>query len=188
MVVGIPNSGKSTLINMLAGRASAKTADKPGVTRSKQWIKLEGGIDLLDTPGVLWPKFENEQVALNLAFTGAIKDEITNTEEISELLLRWILTNYTGYLAARYKIAESDFRLIIERLIDCEGNADCTGKIDYPSHADAAQHSYILLEAVARKRGFLISGGEANLNRAAAVVLDEFRSAKIGRITIEKPM
>jgi len=160
MVIGIPNSGKSTLINMLAGRASAKTEDKPGVTRSKQWIRLSDGIDLLDTPGVLWPKFENDETAENLAFTGAIKDSIMDSEEIAERLLHRILPFYPEHLATRYGI-EGDF--------------------------SAGETGFTLLNAVAKKRGFLLKGGDKDLNRAASAVLDEFRAAKIGRISLERP-
>jgi len=157
LVAGIPNSGKSTLINKLAGRASAKTADKPGVTKAKQWIKIDNGVDLLDTPGILWPKFENREVALNLAYTGAIKDAVTDIEEISEALLRRILECYPECLAARYKISVSEL-----------------------SHNS-------ILGIVAKKRGFLLAGGEVDLHRAASIVLDEFRAARIGRISLERP-
>ena len=164
MIAGIPNSGKSTLINMLAGRSSAKTGDIPGVTKSKQWVRLDGGIDLLDTPGILWPKFEDEKTALNLSFTGAIKDSITDTTEIAEKLLRQILLSYPGCLITRYKISlqETD---------------------EYSNEI----REYMLLDAVARKRGFLLPGGEVDLNRASTIVLDEFRAAKIGRISLEEP-
>ena len=157
MVVGIPNSGKSTLINQLAGRASTKTADRPGVTRSKQWVRIGGGIDLLDTPGILWPKFENQQVALNLAFTGAIKDAITDVVEVADTLLQWINENYPDCLANRYKLSD-----------------------------DILLHGS-LLGAVAKRRSFLLPGGEVDMNRAATIVLDEFRAAKIGRISLESP-
>ena len=160
MIVGVPNSGKSSLINRLAGKATAKTGDRPGVTRAKQWVRLDGGIDLLDTPGILWPKFENETVALNLAFTGAIKDEITDTTEIAEKLLRVLLATYPQLVEKRYGIQQTALPDVLD---------------------------FSLLKAVGKKRGFLISGGEIDYSRAAAVILDEFRAAKIGRISLEKP-
>jgi ribosome biogenesis GTPase A len=158
MVVGIPNSGKSSFINCLAGSASARTADKPGVTRGKQWIRVDGVIDLLDMPGVLQPKFENKEQARHLAFTGAIKDTITDPVEISIMLLEELAVAYPGMIAARYKIP----------LDECENGLE-------------------MLELCARSRGCLMSGGIPDINRMASVMLDEFRGGKIGRITLEVP-
>ena len=159
MIAGIPNVGKSSLINRLSGRAAAKTGDKPGVTRGKQWIRLKNGIELLDTPGILWPKFEDRQVGINLAFIGSIRDEIMEVEELVCLLLDFLLENYADMLKARYKL---------------EG--------------DISQMSgYELLEYIGRRRGFVISGGEIDTYRGANVILDEFRAAKIGKITLELP-
>ena len=157
MVVGIPNCGKSTLINKLAKNNIAKTGDRPGVTKSKQWIKTFLDIELLDTPGVLWPKFEDEAIALNLAFTGAIKDEVMDTEELAYRLVQRLQEYYPENLKERYKIEE-----IFEDPLET-------------------------LNAIARKRGCLIRGGEIDYNRISVILLDEFRGGKIGKITLERP-
>lgn len=158
MMVGIPNVGKSSLINRLAGKASTKTGDRPGVTRGKQWIRLRGDMELLDTPGILPPKFENQHLAENLAYTGAIKDEVVNTELLSYSLLAYLRDNYPNELCTRYKLSD---------IKEKEGHE--------------------ILEMIARKRGFVISGGEVDTERAANMVLDELRSAKIGKLTLEIP-
>jgi len=158
MVVGIPNVGKSSFINKVTGRATAATGDRPGVTRNKQWIRINEEIELLDTPGILWPKFDDQQVALNLAFTGAIKDEILDTTEIAARLLVRLSQTYPENLKTRFKLET------------VEGKDGVT-----------------LLEEAGRKRGCIISGGEIDYNRIAAIVLDEFRGGKIGRITLERP-
>ncbi len=158
MIVGIPNVGKSSLINKLAGSKRAKVEDRPGVTRTKQWVKLDNNTELLDMPGVLWPKFEDQDVAVRLAFTGAISDDILDIETLAMKLLSYLSENYPDSLKERYKIELSD---------------DDTG--------------LILLEKVGRKRGMMMSGGEINTERAAITVLDEFRSGKLGRITLEVP-
>ena len=160
MIVGIPNVGKSSLINRLAGGKKAKVENRPGVTLNKQWVPTEIGLDLLDTPGVLWPKFEDETVGFNLAATGAIKDAILDTEEIAMLLSYKLLRLSGKEFAARYKL---DFEKALE--------------LD----------SYDLFRLVGKKRGFLISGGDINHARTAEMLLEEFRSAKIGRITLELP-
>lgn len=159
MIVGIPNVGKSSFINTLAGSGRAKVEDRPGVTRSKQWISVANGLLLLDTPGVLWPKFEDKQVALNLAYTGAIRDDITDVEAVAAQLLLYLTKIAPDELRARYKMAWTE---------------------------DMAGHE--LLEQLGRKRGFLISGGEINTERAARILLDEFRGAVIGKITLELPV
>lgn len=156
MVVGIPNVGKSTFINSYAGKACAKTGNKPGVTKGKQWVRLNKTLELLDTPGILWPKFEDQEVGKRLAFIGSIKDEILNLEELSLELLDYIRTNYPGLLNTRYGIEE-------------EGTP------------------VSLLEAVADKRKCLIRGQEIDYAKAAGIVMEEFRSGKIGRITLEFP-
>lgn len=156
MVVGIPNVGKSTFINKMAKNNIAKTGDRPGVTKSKQWIKTPLGIEMLDTPGVLWPKFEDERTALNLAFTGAIKDEIMDTEELSYRLVERLQKHYSDELMARYKIER-----VFEDPLDT-------------------------LDAIARKRGCLMSGGHIDYNRIAVILLDEFRGGKIGNISLER--
>ncbi len=158
MMVGIPNVGKSSLINRLIGKASTKTGDRPGVTRGKQWLRIKGGAELLDTPGILPPKFDDQSVALRLAYTGAIKDEIINTELLAYSLCDYLRDNYPSELCARYKLDSVD---------GLEG--------------------YEILENIGKKRGFVISGGETDTERAANMLLDELRSAKIGNITLEVP-
>lgn len=165
MIVGVPNVGKSTFINKVARRKSAKASDKPGVTRGKQWVAVDAGLDLLDTPGILWPKFEDPQTGLHLAFTGAVKDEIMDTETLACHLLEELAAAYPAALTERYKIA------VPERSEEEEGLA----------------YGYALLEQAARKRGFLISGGEPDTERMGKVLLDEFRASKLGRFTLEKP-
>jgi len=157
MVVGIPNVGKSTFINKLGKHNIAKTGDRPGVTKSKQWIKTDIGIELLDTPGVLWPRFEDNKTALNLAFTGAIKDEIMDIEELALKLVERLQISYAAKLKERYKIAE-----VFENPVDT-------------------------LDAIGKRRGTLISGGQIDYNRIAVILLDEFRGGKMGNISLERP-
>lgn len=158
MVVGVPNVGKSTFINKVAKRKSAKASDRPGVTRGKQWVSVDSGLELLDTPGILWPKFEDETTGLHLAFTGAVKDEITDMEALACALLELLRDRYPKVLRERYKLAELD-----------------------------GLQGWELLEQGARKREMLISGGEADTERMAKVLLDEFRGGKLGRFTLEVP-
>ena len=158
MVLGIPNVGKSSFINRLAGRRAAQTSDRPGVTRGKQWISLPNNIQLLDTPGILWPKFESEQVGLALAWTGAINDNILDVELVASRLLERLRELYPAAVEERYKF---------------------TPEPGIPG--------YELLEQAGRKRGFLVSGGEVDTERMARVLLDEFRAGKLGRITLERP-
>ncbi|MCQ2465700.1 MAG: ribosome biogenesis GTPase YlqF [Oscillospiraceae bacterium] len=157
MIVGIPNVGKSSFINRMSGSRKAKVEDRPGVTRTKQWVKLGDRIEMLDMPGVLWPKFEDQGVARRLAFTGAIKDDIVDIETLAMLLLEYLAENYPAALKERYKM-------------------DVSG-----------QPGKDLLELLGRKRGMLISGGEVNTERAAIMLLDEFRAGKIGSISLEMP-
>jgi ribosome biogenesis GTPase A len=157
MIVGIPNVGKSSLINKIANKACTVTGDRPGVTKSKQWIRLNKDIILLDTPGILWPKFEDQEVGLNLAYTGAIKDEVFDTAEVSIQLLDKLKVLYPQELQARYKL----------------------DSIDYPG--------YELLEIIGRKRGCLVSGGNIDLYRTSDILLDELRSGKIANISLESP-
>ena len=154
MVVGIPNVGKSTFINTFAGRACAKTGNKPGVTKGKQWIRLNKGVELLDTPGILWPKFEDQQVGIRLACVGSIKDDILNMEELALWLIDYLRENYKGILAERYQITE-------------EGT------------------SVEVLEAIARARGCLKKQEELDYAKASLILFDDFRSGKMGRITLE---
>ena len=158
MVLGVPNVGKSSFINRLAGRKAAETSNRPGVTRGKQWISLKGGLLLLDTPGILWPKFESPEVGYSLAWTGAINDNILDVELVASKLLERLRELYPGAVEARYKFTP-----------------------------DPEAPGYELLEAAARKRGFLISGGEVNTERMAHVLLDEYREGKLGRMTLERP-
>lgn len=160
MIVGIPNVGKSSFINRMAGSRRTKVEDRPGVTRGRQWVNLENGIDLLDMPGVLWPKFEDKRVGEYLAFTGAVKDNVVDIELLSMRLLELLNGRYHRLLCDRYKLTDEE-----------------TAEIE----------AYDLLKLVARKRGMLQPGGEANTERAAIAVLDEFRSGKIGKITLETP-
>lgn len=156
MVVGIPNVGKSTFINSYAGRACAKTGNKPGVTKGNQWIRLNKNLELLDTPGILWPKFEDQEVGLKLAFIGSIKDDILNVEELALELIRFLQKHYRGCLNSRYQIEE------------------------------AGEPVEILTE-IARVRACLIKGGELDLVKASNLFMDDYRSGKLGRITLEFP-
>ena len=160
MVVGIPNVGKSSFINRVAGGKRTKVEDRPGVTRGKQWVTLEKGIDLLDMPGVLWPKFDDKTVGEHLAFTGAIKDDILDTELLAMRLADLLNREWHSLLCERYKLTD-------EETADIE--------------------PYDLLSLIGVKRGMKVSGGEVNTERAAAMLLDEFRGGKIGRITLEMP-
>lgn len=158
MILGIPNVGKSSLINRLAGSKRTKVEDRPGVTRTKQWVKLKDNTELLDMPGVLWPKFEDQSAAIRLAFTGAISDDILDIETLAMKLLSYLAEKYPKSLIDRYKI-------------------------EFDENDDGLS----LLEKVGKKRGMVISGGEINIERAAITVLDEFRSGKLGCITLEMP-
>ena len=160
MIVGIPNVGKSSFINRVAGGKRAKVEDRPGVTRGKQWVTLEKGIDLLDMPGVLWPKFDDKTVGEHLAFTGAIKDDILDTELLAMRLADLLNREYHSLLCERYRLTD-------EETADIE--------------------PYDLLSLIGAKRGMKISGGEVDTERAAAMLLDEFRGGKIGRMTLEMP-
>ena len=158
MVCGVPNVGKSSFINKLSGKKSAITGDRPGVTKGKQWIRLPNNFELLDTPGILWPKFDDEEIGLRLAFTGAIKDEIMDVELLACKLLEFLSQNYPDCLTQRYKMSEFQ---------------DLT--------------PYELLELLGKKRGFVRSGGVVDTERSANILLDEFRSARLGNITLERP-
>lgn len=161
MVIGIPNVGKSSFINRLAGTKKAKVEDRPGVTLTKQWVPTSIGLDLLDMPGVLWPKFEDQTVGENLALTGAIKDLILDIEHIAIILCRRLRKLYPRLLSERYKL---------------DGESSFAGLEDWE-----------LFELIGRKRGYLIPGGDINYERTAVMLLDEFRGGKIGQITLERP-
>ncbi len=156
MIVGVPNVGKSSLINKLTGKKSAKTGDRPGVTRGKQWLTLTNGMQLLDTPGILWPKFEDPDVGLNLAFCGSIRDEILDVETLCLELIKVLLQDYSSLLEARYKVEE------------------------------ISEDGLEAMEQIALKRGFIFPGKRIDYERTAKTVLDEFRGGKIGRITLER--
>ena len=156
MIVGVPNVGKSSLINRMTGKKSAKTGDRPGVTKGKQWLGLENGMQLLDTPGILWPKFEDPQVGLNLAFCGSIKDEILDTASLALELIKVLQRDYPQLLRERYKLDELD------------------------------EDALVNMEVIAAKRGFILPGKRIDYERCARTLLDEFRSGKIGNITLEK--
>lgn len=161
MVVGIPNVGKSSLINKLCGTKKTKVENRPGVTLDKQWVSTNIGIQLLDMPGVLWPKFDEQFVGENLAITGAIKDDVLDIEAIATVLCGRLRRSYPSLLTERYKIAS------------------------LPSYEE--MDDYDLLGLIGRKRGFLVSGGEVNIERTANMIIDEFRAAKIGRISLDTP-
>ncbi len=160
MVLGIPNVGKSTLINKLSGSKKAKVENRPGVTRDKQWVSTGIGVDLLDMPGILWPKFEDKTVGENLALTGAVKDDILDIESLAMVLCNRMKTLYPETLASRYKLGDSA--------------------------ALADMSDYELLCLIGKKRGFLISGGEINTERTADMLLDELRGSRLGRITLDR--
>lgn len=156
MIVGIPNVGKSTFINSFAGKACTKTGNKPGVTKGKQWIRLNKNVELLDTPGILWPKFEDQSVGLKLAFIGSIKDEILNITEMSLEMISFLTKYYKGTLKNRYEIEET-------------------------------QDSLEILNKIAEKRSCRLKGGELDIDKAAGLLMDDFRSGKLGKITLEFP-
>ena len=166
MIMGIPNVGKSSFINRLCNKKTTVVGNRPGVTKQKQWVRISNNIELLDTPGVLWPKFEDEKVALNLSYTGSIKDEVLQTIEIAFKLLNYLYYNYKSNLAERYKITESDFEEI-----KCE---------------DENEEIYNLMKVIGKKRGAVVSGGEVDDEKTANIILTDFRSGKLGRITLEK--
>ena len=156
MVAGIPNVGKSTFINSFAGKACTKTGNKPGVTKGAQWVRLNKQVELLDTPGILWPKFEDQEVGIKLAMIGSIKEEILNTEELSLELLKLLKSRYSGTINERYDVDEA------------------LGEVE-------------LLGEIAKRRGCLMKGGEPDLTKAVAILLEDFRSGKLGKITLELP-
>ena len=158
MILGIPNVGKSTFINKVSGRKTAKAEDRPGVTRSKQWIAVDRSLELLDTPGMLWPKFDDPAVGMRLACTGAVRDEIVDLEELASHLMAYLGGQYPGALLQRYKV-----------------------------EAEPEDAGFTLLEKAGRKRGFLVRGGGVDTERMARILLDEFRGGRLGRFTLELP-
>ena len=168
MILGIPNVGKSSFINRISKRSTAGVGNKPGVTKQKQWIRINEKIELMDTPGVLWPKFESNEVALNLAFTGTIKEEILDRVEIAYQLVKYLLNNYRKNLCERYKITEEYVEEILNK--------------DRPEN----ENIYEIMLEIGRKRNCLISGGNIDEEKTARLILDEFKNGVIGKITLEK--
>jgi len=158
MVLGIPNVGKSTFINKVAKRKTAKAEDRPGVTRTKQWVPVDNTLELLDTPGILWPKFDDTKVGMHLAFTGAIKDDVMDLEELASCLMEYLGKHYADIVTERYKIT-----------------------------IEEEDSGYDLLTKAGRKRGFLMRGAEVDTERMSRILLDEFRGGKLGRFTLETP-
>lgn len=168
MILGIPNVGKSSFINRISKRSTAGVGNKPGVTKQKQWIRINEKVELLDTPGVLWPKFESEEVGLHLSFTGSIKEEVLEKVEIAYYLINFLIENYRKNLCERYNLEEEYIKNILEQ--------------EQPENANIYE---IMLE-IGKKRGCIISGGRVDEEKTAKIILDEFKNGKLGRITIEK--
>ena len=164
MIVGIPNVGKSSFINRISKKTTMVVGNRPGVTKQKQWIRIGSQIELLDTPGVLWPKFESEEVGLNLAYTGSIKDEVIDKVEVAYYLLKFLDKNYSKNLYEKYKISQEEISNI----------------------TDNPQYTLELMNLIGRKRGALVSGGNVDEEKVANIILDDFRKGKIGNITLEK--
>ena len=165
MILGIPNVGKSSFINRIAKKNSTEVGNRPGVTKAKQWIRIGKNQELLDTPGVLWPKFQNNEIALNLAFTGTIKDDILERTEIAYELLKLLYTKYKGNLQERYKITNEELEEIENKM----------------------NPIYELMQMIARKRGAIVSGGNTDDEKVSRIILDDFRNCKIGKISLEEP-
>ena len=165
MILGIPNVGKSSFINRISKKTSMEVGNRPGVTKAKQWIRISKNQELLDTPGVLWPKFQNNEIALNLAFTGTIKDDILERVEVAYELLKVLHKDYKKNLQERYKISDDEMKEI-------------------ETHTN---YIYELMQVIGRKRGALVSGGNTDDEKVARIVLDDFRNCKIGKISLEKP-
>ena len=168
MIVGIPNAGKSSLINKLANKNSLEVGNRPGVTKQKKWIRIDDNIELLDTPGVLWPKFQNETIALNLAYTGAIKDDVLDKEEIAFNFIKYLIKNNRECLKVRYSLSD-------EKIDEILSNS--------PEENYAI---YDIMTEIGRKRGALVSGGNVDMVKTADIILDDFRTGKLGKITLEK--
>jgi len=168
MILGIPNVGKSSFINRVAKKNSLQVGNKPGVTKKKQWIRVANNIELLDTPGVLWPKFESEEVGLNLAYTGTIKDDVLEKVEVAFNLLKFLLKNYRDNITNRYGISEEKIEDILNQ--------------DYEEN----ENIYEIMQIIARKRGAIVSGGNVDDEKIANILIEDYRSGKLGRISIEK--
>ena len=168
MILGIPNVGKSSFINRVSKTNRLEVGNKPGVTKKKQWIRINEKIELLDTPGVLWPKIDNEKVALNLAYTGSIKDEILPQTEIAYQLLKYLLENYKGNISERYKLSTDYIDKVLNQ--------------NQPENFNI----YEIMQEIGKKRGAIVSGGQVDDEKVARIILDDFRSGKLGKITLEK--
>lgn len=168
MIIGIPNVGKSSFINRIVKKSSAEVGNRPGVTKQKQWIHVNDEIELMDTPGVLWPKFESEEVALNLAFTGTIKDDILERTEIAYCLTQFLLKNYKNNLLERYSLNEE----LVNEILSQEQEEN--------------QNIYEIMQLIGKKRGAIISGGNIDDEKTSKIILEDFRSGKLGKITLEK--
>lgn len=168
IVLGIPNVGKSSFINRIAKRMAAGVGNKPGVTKQKQWIRINEKIELLDTPGVLWPKFENQEVALNLCFTGSVKEEILDKTEVAYQLTKFLIENYRKKLCERYKLDENYIENVLVQ--------------DKPEN----ENIYEIMLQIGKNRGCIMSGGKVDEEKTARIILDEFKNGKLGKITIEK--
>lgn len=169
MILGIPNVGKSSFINRVTKKNSMQVGNKPGVTRQKQWVRISENIELLDTPGVLWPKFENEEVGLKLAYTGTIKDDVLQTIEIGFSLLKYLISSYKENLIERYKLDENKIDAILKN--DIEEN----------------EKALEIMDEIGRRRGALMSGGYIDQEKVAKIILDDFRAGRLGKITLESP-
>ena len=167
MVIGIPNVGKSSFINKIANKASLKVGNKPGVTKQKQWIRLSCNIELLDTPGVLWPKFEKEETALNLSYTGTIKNELLDETEIAYNLIKYLIENYKENIVQKYKIEEIDHIIGDNKL-------------------EQNEKIVMIMEKIGKNRGAIIKGGQIDLVKTSNIILDDFKNGRIGKITLEK--
>ena len=169
MVLGIPNVGKSSFINRISNKNSATVGNRPGVTRQKQWIRINNNIELLDTPGVLWPKFENNNIALNLSYTGTIKDDVLEIQEIGFSLLKYLISNYQDKVIERYKLDK-------DIICDILNNSDL----------EENEKFFEIMNIIGKKRGAIISGGNVDTQKTARIILDDFRSGKIGKMTLER--
>ena len=168
MVIGIPNVGKSSFINRIAKRTTAGVGNRPGVTKQKQWIRINDKIELLDTPGVLWPKFESEEVAMHLAYTGSIKEEVLDKVEVAYNLIKFLIENYKENLCERYKLQQKYIEEIMKK--------------EQPENLNI----YEIMQEIGRKRGCIVSGGNIDDEKASKIIIDEFKNGKIGKITVEK--
>lgn len=168
MILGIPNVGKSSLINRISKKTSAGVGNKPGFTKQKQWVRISNQIELLDTPGVLWPKFEKQEIALNLSFTGTIKDEVLEKTEVAFYLVKWLLEQKEEKILHRYKLEKEDMKIIEQQT------------------QDSNEKIIEVMKKIAQKRGAIYSGGNIDEQKVASLIIDDFRNGKMGRITIEK--